>query len=197
MTDVAQEITAQRHTWGPDDIIFTDDAALVAAAEEHTGAMIALVPSAEGAERIAVDGGEDADQLHATSCYLGEAALIPQEVREQLVECVAECANRLTSVAARAFSISIFNPITAALSIGRETSCELDDTDYHTLIDELTAGGGPDSCVVLGITGSTVQRAYDVLAGDVYETLDLAGVDYPTPHSPWIPHITLLYTDDA
>src|SRR5688572_33453732 len=83
---------------------------LTAAAEAHTGAMIALVPSEEDAQRIAVDGGEDADQLHLTICYLGEAALIPQEVREQLVECVAECAARLTSVAAKTFSVSIFNP---------------------------------------------------------------------------------------
>ena len=31
---------------------------LVAAAEVHTGAMVALIPTAEDAERLAVEGGE-------------------------------------------------------------------------------------------------------------------------------------------
>jgi 2'-5' RNA ligase len=145
---------------------------VTAGAEMHTGAMIALVPTESDAQRIAVDGGEDAEQLHVTICYLGEGALIPPETREQIIDCVSECAARLPTIIGNVFAISVFNPLIAG------------------------ADGG-DPCVTALVSGSLLQRAHSVLAGDVYDTLDVAGVAYPTPHSPWIPHITLLYTDDA
>ncbi|MRH86002.1 hypothetical protein GFY24_00730 [Nocardia sp. SYP-A9097] len=44
------------------------------AASEHTGAMIALVPCAEDAQRLLVEGGEPVEELHLTLAYLGEAA---------------------------------------------------------------------------------------------------------------------------
>lgn len=45
-----------------------------AAGSEHTGAMIALVPAADDAQRLAVEGGEPVEELHLTLAYLGEAA---------------------------------------------------------------------------------------------------------------------------
>src|SRR5690606_2762509 len=59
---------------------------------EHTGAMIALVPSASDAARLALEGGESAEELHLTLAYLGEAADWPGEYRGEIlsaVECVA------------------------------------------------------------------------------------------------------------
>lgn len=174
---VAEVIEQMNRELGP-SLLFTPLEAglntnLTAAAEVHTGAMIALVPTEEDARRIAVDGGEDVEQLHLTICYLGEAALIPPEVREQLVDCVSECAARLPTIAGTAFSVAVFNPVVAA------------------------ALGAKEPCVVLGVSGSLLERAHDMIAEDAYDTLDLAGVAYPTPHSPWIPHVTLVYTDDA
>ena len=49
-------------------------ATLIAAADgSHlSGAMIALMPTPEDAERLAIEGGEDAEQLHVTLYFLGD-----------------------------------------------------------------------------------------------------------------------------
>lgn len=45
-----------------------------------TGAMVALYPTAEQAQQLALDGGEDPESLHVTLAYLGKAAdLTPQQ----------------------------------------------------------------------------------------------------------------------
>lgn len=55
--------------------------------QEHTGAMVALVPTAQTAAALAVPGGEPADQLHVTLAYLGDAdALSDEEVQGLLAE---------------------------------------------------------------------------------------------------------------
>ena len=155
-----------------DEVEEIDDKVIVAATEAHTGAMIALVPTDADAQRLAVDGGEPADELHTTICYLGQAALIPPEVRDSLIDCVTECAMRLPTIIGEAFAVSAFNPVIAAAS-------------------------GREPCVTALVSGSLLQRAYDMIAFDSYDVLGQAGVAYPTPHKPWIPHITLVYTDDA
>ena len=58
--------------------------ALAASAAEHTGAMIALVPSAEDCARLAIDGYEPADVLHTTLVFLGDAANWSPEQRDAL-----------------------------------------------------------------------------------------------------------------
>jgi 2'-5' RNA ligase len=168
-------VTAERRAWGPDDLEVISDVtelALTAAAEVHTGAMVALVPSDADLKRIAVDGGEPAEQLHLTLCYLGEAALIPDDVREQIVECVSHCARDLTTIIGVGFNVSIFNP------------------------EDLTAAV-KEPCVVLGLSGSQLDYAHNYIAVDVQMTMMAAGLEYPTQHKPWVPHITLVYTSDA
>ncbi|MFE5789556.1 2'-5' RNA ligase family protein [Rhodococcus erythropolis] len=59
-------------------------AALTAAAEQHSGAMVALVPSAEDCARLAIDGYEPADVLHTTLVFLGDAANWSPEQRDAL-----------------------------------------------------------------------------------------------------------------
>ncbi|MGW4718266.1 2'-5' RNA ligase family protein [Nocardia sp. NPDC004260] len=59
---------------------------------EHTGAMIALVPAAEDAARLAVEGGEDVDELHVTLAYLGEAVEWTPEQIDDVHTAVAELA---------------------------------------------------------------------------------------------------------
>lgn len=140
---------------------------LTAAAEVHTGAMVALLPSMEDASRIVVDGGEPVDQLHLTLLYLGEGALIPPEVRGEIIDACARWAENLPTIIAKAFSVNMFNP------------------------------NGEEPCVVLGVSGGLLDNVHNVITQSVDAVLQHSGVPYPEQHRPWIPHITLVYTDDA
>lgn len=157
-----------------------EDVPTVSASEPHSGAMVALVPSDEDGVWLAVDGGEDPDDLHVTLCFLGEAALVPAEVRERLVECVARCVESSPTVIGRVFSVALFNP-TPSGAPGDS--------------DETAALGGHEPCVVLLTGGSQLERMHLLVAEDVRSTLASAGVEYPSQHTPWVPHITLLYGD--
>lgn len=76
----------------------------------HTGAMVALVPSQEDLERLAVEGGEPLEELHLTLAYLGEADQISEELQAQIIQ---TCMKYFTSpVHTEAFSINVFNPHT-------------------------------------------------------------------------------------
>lgn len=143
------------------------DEAITAAAEVHTGAMIALVPSADDAQRIAVDGGEPAEQLHLTLLYLGEGVMIPPEVRSEIIDACSRWAEQLPTVIAKAFSVNMFNP------------------------------GGDEPCVVLGVSGGLLANVRDAVVASVKHVLESNGVPCAENHEPWIPHVTLVYTDDA
>jgi 2'-5' RNA ligase len=142
-----------------------ENRSLAASADVGTGAMIALVPSASDAVRLAVEGGEAIDQLHVTLAYLGDAADFSPDVPGTLVESLS---NRgpLPVVHADAFSVNVFNPGTA--------------TDR-------------DPCIVLGLSGPDL----DYVHGHVHDMLADVGVVIPEQHRPWIPHVTLAYTDDT
>lgn len=93
----------------PDDVQALSTPALAArAAEVHTGAMVALLPSAADAARLAVEGGEPVDELHLTLRYLGPAAAIPAEARALLVDRLQALAAGV--VEADGFALSMFNP---------------------------------------------------------------------------------------
>jgi hypothetical protein len=145
---------------------------VTAALGEHTGAMIALVPSDADAERLAVDGGEDSDELHVTLVYLGEAAMIPEEARAKLIECVSHWAADWPTVVGDAFAVSMFNP------------------------PDLTAGG-KEPCVVLGVSGQQIDTVREAIFQSANATLAGMGIQMHPQHLPWIAHITLVYTDDA
>lgn len=81
---------------------------VVAAAEVHTGAMIALVPTSEDARRLALAGFEEPEQLHVTLVYLGEAADLDEEARAAILDVVRRYAT--APVTARAFAVNLFNP---------------------------------------------------------------------------------------
>lgn len=74
----------------------------------HTGAMIALVPSQEDIDRYAVIGGEDPTELHLTFLYLGEAADIPEDKREEIIEIGRRY--MVDKVKTEAFYATAFNP---------------------------------------------------------------------------------------
>lgn len=149
-----------------------DEPALVAAAQVHTGAMVALVPSEEDAARLAVDGGEPADQLHVTLAYLGEAADIPDDARAGIIERLrgtvedAVAPDYALPLGADGFALSLFNPTN----------------------DER------DTCIVLGLSGADLDAVHDMTLSSLAE---VAGLTVPDQHAPFSPHLTLIYTEDA
>lgn len=154
---------------------------VTAAAEVHTGGMVALRPSADEAERLAVEGGEPAEQLHSTLAYLGDAADIPPEVQQQIIA-------RLTALVedairpdydlpmiAEGFAIDVFNPPGAAREDGKDR----------------------ETCIVLGLSGGDLGAVHALVTDTVAEVFKDAGLSLPEQHAPWIPHVTLTYTDDV
>ncbi|MDJ1137919.1 hypothetical protein [Streptomyces iconiensis] len=148
-------------------------ATLTAAAEgEHTGAMIALIPTGEDAARLAIEGGEPADELHLTLYYLGDAVDWSEDQRAELaaglrarVEAV-----ELSAVAARVFGAAHWN------------------------------GGGDEPCWVWSVgderegpAGATLGEVHS-LATEALE--DRHGPEIPAQHTPWAAHICAAYSAD-
>jgi 2'-5' RNA ligase len=113
-----------------------------AAADVHTGAMVALIPIAEDAARLAVQGGEPPEQLHVTLAYLGEAADLGAQGQQDVIDQVSTAANGLPVIDADVFSVAVFNPGDAS---DREPclvyglSGDMLDA-VHDLIDESLSG---------------------------------------------------------
>jgi 2'-5' RNA ligase len=153
---------------GLDDTSSTAVMPMVAAAdadeeEEHTGAMVALVPSDEDIARLVVEGGEAADELHLTLMFLGEAADISENARAQIIAAVERYAE--TPMTANGFSVNVFNPMAS------------------------------NSCIVLGVGND--DGALQELQMNIASSLGgLSGVTFPPQHTPWVPHVTLAYTDE-
>jgi 8-oxo-dGTP pyrophosphatase MutT (NUDIX family)/2'-5' RNA ligase len=145
-----------------------DETPLVAAAEVHTGAMIALLPSTDDAQQLALTGSyaEPANQLHVTLLYLGEAASWPEPERQLLRDVVKEIVEKYVTIPTSTFSVNIFNPGS----------------------DEF------DTAVVLGVRGTdTLVALHDAITSNITDIFD---DEVPEQHTPWVPHITLAYTDD-
>lgn len=137
-------------------------------ADATSGAMVALVPTVADAKRLAVDGGESAEQLHVTLAYLGLAADISPETRVAVVERMQVLVATAVPepVAADGFALSLFNP------------------------------GSPDreTCIVLGLSGGYLDAVHEVVEAGLREVGSLV---LPEQHAPWVAHLTLIYTDDA
>ncbi|MDN5933924.1 MAG: hypothetical protein L0I24_23105, partial [Pseudonocardia sp.] len=85
-----------------------DCPALVAAGEEHTGGMIALVPA--NAAELAVDGGLPPDELLLTLAYLGDdVTRWPAARRDSLIQAMRAHAERVP-ITARVMAHAQFNP---------------------------------------------------------------------------------------
>jgi 2'-5' RNA ligase len=101
--------------YGDADLPAVDDAEeLVAAAvgdeEEHTGAMIALVPAETDAALYAVEGGDPVEQLHTTLVFLGEAADWDPEQRAALEAAVTELVASRGPLSGNTWGTALFNP---------------------------------------------------------------------------------------
>lgn len=138
-----------------------------AAADVHTGAMVALVPTVEDAARLAVDGGEPPEQMHVTLAYLGEAADLGPQGQQDVIDAVSTAANGLPMIDADVFSVAAFNPGTAT---------------------------GRDTCLVYGLTGDLLDAVHDLI--DESLTDSMPGTVVPPQLRPWAAHMTAIYTGD-
>jgi 2'-5' RNA ligase len=76
---------------------------------DNTGGMIALVPA--DPDRLTVDGGDPADQLHLTLAYLGDdVTSMDATARDQLHNDVEAFANATPPIDATVFGHAAFNP---------------------------------------------------------------------------------------
>ncbi|MFE2424657.1 phage minor head protein [Streptomyces hokutonensis] len=145
---------------------------VTAAAAAHTGAMIALLLSDDDAQRLALEDGEPAGELHCTLMFLGKGDDWNTEQRAALVAAMRDYAPN-APIAARAFGIAHWNPHgddpvwVWNLGDNRE--------DRHP--------GGPD------LQDARVAAVYAV--EDAHEASTLPEI--PAQHSPWQPHVTAVY----
>jgi hypothetical protein len=141
----------------------------------HSGAMVALVPSEEDLDRLALDGGEPRDELHLTLYYLGDAAAIDDATRAAAVTAVRDLLARRDEsvVRARAFGAAHWNPTS-------------DDPAWVLNVGDVPAD-------------ERDGESLGYVRGAVEEALHDGGVDLnvPTQHTPWQPHICLIYSPDG
>lgn len=137
--------------------------ALAASAAKHSGAMIALVPSAEDCARLAIDDYEPADVLHTTLVFLGDAANWSPEQRDALEQSV-RVLDFTSPLSGTVMGHAQFNPagdepcavyLVEARGLSATQSCTYgavaDNVDlppipepYDTFLPHITAGYGLD-----------------------------------------------------
>jgi 2'-5' RNA ligase len=158
---------------------------------EHTGGMIALIPTDADRERLAVDGGEESDTLHLTLAYLGDDLTTLDDQAKQDLRAIGEgLAAGFGPIEADAFAHAAFNPndpekdpcavylvngdFTVRQHAVSAAAAALGDAmpaPYPSYIPHLTAGYGLD-VGALSYTGPiTFDRVRVAIAGD--------NTDYP------------------
>jgi 2'-5' RNA ligase len=150
---------------------------LTAAADgsHMSGAMIALMPTAEDAERLAIEGGEAADQLHLTLYFLGDdgAAWTEDQRNELIGNLRALASDALTgAVTGVAFGANHWNPNSDSpawvWAVG-------DDRDRPE--------GTPSLLSAKSVVTVALETSYGL-------------PELPVQHSPWQPHICAAYSDE-
>jgi len=153
---------------GGEDVQATIRAAAEPDAEPvHTGAMVALIPTIEDAARLAVDGGLPVEEIHLTLAYLGEAADLGAQGKQDVIDAVSRNVNGLPVLAADVFAAAAFNP---------------GDTNDR------------EPCLVYLISGDPVDAVHDLVDEAMFDVLSPAPI--PPQHRPWFAHVTGIYTGD-
>lgn len=144
------------------------DSCTAAADGSHMqGAMIALMPTVEDAARLAIDGGEAADQLHCTLRYLGNGADFDEPARTAIVDAVRMLAGGMPPITSKLFGAAHWN------GNGDEPSWVW------------SVGDDPEH-------GQSLEAAQ----GMAEEALVMAPMDVelPAPHTPWVAHVCAAYS---
>jgi 2'-5' RNA ligase len=138
------------------------------------GGMIALMPTAEDAARLALDGGEVPEELHLTLYFLGDdGGAWTEDQRNELIGNVrAAVADLPGPLTANAFGVNHWNPHSDSPSWVWAVG---DDRDR------------PDGAPTL----EDVRRLVTTALEDTHERPEL-----PVQHSPWAPHVCAQYSDD-
>lgn len=150
-------------------------ATLTAAADgSHlSGAMIALMPTVEDAARLAIEGGEAADQLHLTLYFLGDdGSMWTEDQRNELI-------GNLQWIAASEF----LGPVHARAFGANHWNGNTDSPSWVWAVGDAREAEGP------GL--EDVHREVTYALEDTHERPDL-----PVQHSPWVPHICAAYSDE-
>lgn len=137
------------------------------------GGMIALLPTEEDAARLALDGGEDAGELHLTLFFLGDSVgAWTEDQRNELIAGVrARAANLGGPIQGRAFGANHWN-------------AGSDSPSWVWAVgDDRDASSGP-----------ALEDARNLAADALEDTHDRP--ELPVQHSPWQPHICAQYSDD-
>lgn len=106
---------------------------LTAAADVMTGAMIAFIPRTEDIQRLLIEGGEPAEQIHCTSIYLGDAVDFADDERQMIIELIQEIAPNVPPILANVFGFAVLNP------------------------------GGPEPCLVANVGGIELAAAQEAI----------------------------------
>lgn len=139
-------------------------------ADNTTGGMIALIPTAEDAARLRLPGGEPAAELHLTLMYLGpDGSVFTPENRDDMETVARYLALQLPPLTANIFGVAHWN------GNGEQPSWVWNVGD-----DRESDGPGLDY--------------YRSTADEIL--YQVGGPDVPDQHRPWVAHVCAAYTDD-
>lgn len=188
---------------------------------EHTGGMIALIPTEDDARWYAVDGGDPPEELHVTLAYLGD------DVTDWDDSTIAAVADAVSAVApptvdGRVFGTAQFNGECAVYLIEsagltdlaarvREAAtavAPVPPSDYDGFIPHMTAGWNgmtPDQLAEPGtvrfdrLRVAIAGRYTDIPLSPVTDSLVAAGLVYDADNfrDPQLENVTPLTVDDA
>lgn len=155
----------------PDEQMTASIDALTASHDGSSG-MVALVPRETDTERLVVPGGEPADKMHLTLCFLGPVAdwsveqmsAVQSTMSSVVDDAVVPDLDDSSGIFTEAFGVALWNP-------------------------------GDEAVWVYSIGGSVeIPWIYDI----VKESLEQIGeLPIPAQHVPFIPHVTAAYGQDT
>lgn len=137
------------------------------------GGMIALMPTAADARRLAFPGGEKAADLHCTLMFLGDDDSVwTEEQRSALEDAVRTLVAGVPPVSAKIFGVAHWNG----------------DGDKPSWV--WSVGDAPDK----GLADADLAEAKMLAVTATSMTPDLPEI--PQQHSPWVAHICAAYSGD-
>lgn len=138
-----------------------------------SGGMIALMPTAADAKRLAFPGGEKAADLHCTLLFLGDdGAAWTDEQRAALEDAVRRLVAGVPPVNAKIFGVAHWNG----------------GSDSESWV--WSVGDAPDN----GLADADLMEARMLASTAAAMTIDLPEI--PPQHTPWAAHICAAYSGD-
>lgn len=158
---------------------------------EHTGGMVALIPTGEDAAKLAVDDGSSVDELHLTLAFLGDDVT---GWDQELIDAVHQVVMKLTDPSVADDDHPVPEDEHDYRGPGQRGPLTLNIFAHS----HFNPNGGPDGqepCMVYQFSGGgDLDRVRDLHSEVCYEIKDAIGeVHFPEQHSPYQPHVTAGY----